>query len=67
MDDATRAAKELNGINFQTRYLVLNLYRVDKEVAEAAILAERKEALEELMKENNVEDESSGKKLEDLN
>lgn len=67
MDDATGAAKELNGINFQTRYLVLNLYRVDKEVAEAAILAERKEALEELMKENNVEDESSGKKLEDLN
>ncbi|KAF3992265.1 hypothetical protein FT663_01216 [Candidozyma haemuli var. vulneris] len=55
MDDASKAAKELSGINFQNRYLVSGLYHVDKNVGEAVSLEQRKQALEELKKQHNIE------------
>lgn len=32
MENAHRAAKELNGVNFQSRYLVAHMFQVDPEV-----------------------------------
>lgn len=55
MQNAVRAAKELSGINFMNRYLVLSLYKVDEELVQAASLDQRQQALEELKKENSIE------------
>lgn len=48
MEDASKAASELNGINFQSRYLVLTMYKADPGVAEAAFREQKMAALEEL-------------------
>lgn len=71
IDDAKKAARELSGINFMNRYLVLGLFKADKDVLNEAILEQRRETLEapeqdgDVVNEENVEEKSTEEKNEE--
>lgn len=74
MDDAKKAARELSGINFLNRYLVLGLFKADKDVLNEAIVEQRREALEapeeqddEVVNEENGQEKSTEEKTEETN
>lgn len=72
MEDAKRAARELSGINFMNRYLVLGLFKADKDVLQEAIAEQRREALEapeeqngDTVNEEDGQEKPSGEETEE--
>ncbi|EGW31249.1 uncharacterized protein SPAPADRAFT_56134 [Spathaspora passalidarum NRRL Y-27907] len=54
--NAIRAANELNGVNFQGRYLVTSLYPVDKSLINKEEMILRKEQLSQLKQQYSIQD-----------
>lgn len=53
--DAKAAVDKLNGFYFQTRYLVVLYHQVDKMNRAQSDMAERRENLEKLKRENGID------------
>ncbi|RLV93836.1 hypothetical protein JA1_002225 [Spathaspora sp. JA1] len=56
LNNAIRAANELNGVNFQGRYLVTGLYPIDKSLIKDEEMILRQEQLNQLKQQYNIQE-----------